>query len=76
MALPLEQIDEIAEELRGQCVLSLEDIAERDDLELDAADHAAIDERVFCCTGCSWWCEIDEMSDQVTDEWFCTDCED
>lgn len=75
MPLPVEHIERIAEELRGQCLISLEDIEERDDLNFDSADYAAIDERVFLCSRCGWWCEIDEMSEEVTDEWFCNECE-
>lgn len=69
-------IDKIVEELEGQCLVSLEDIIEREGYVFNSEHYSTIDERVFCCVTCGWWCPIEDMSDQVTDEWFCSDCDD
>ena len=67
MKLTLEQIHDIAEDLRGTC----QDINEEKFGELDSGDLAEIDSLVFECEQCGWWCGTDEMSsdiDQVCDE--------
>lgn len=70
------QLEQIVDDLRGQCARSLEDCLEEmgvDYLALDPADHAAIDERVFCCEGCAWWCEAEELNNE-TDRNLCDEC--
>ena len=66
------KIDEIAEELRGQCMLSLEDILEREGIDENDFDHSYLDSLVFLCEDCGWWCEISEMND--SGDWVCEDC--
>lgn len=41
--------------------------------QMTTADCAELDDRVFCCEVCGWWCGIDEMSE---DSWTCRDCKD
>lgn len=66
-----------AEELMGSC-RSLTDLGE----EFEGADNIRaftdrLDELVFCCEGCCWWCEIGELRNDGTDgEWLCEDCTD
>lgn len=63
-------IEKVADELQGQCVLSLEDVIERDQLIFDTSDYAYLDTLIFQCECCDWWCEINEMvGDQI-----CEDC--
>lgn len=33
-----------------------------------------LDDQIFRCTCCSWWCPVSEMSEQ-SEEPICTDCE-
>lgn len=58
-----DQIAEIAEELRGTPA-SLEGVmnvrgSSEDALTSD--DHQELDQHVFCCEECGWWCELSEM---------------
>lgn len=38
-----------------------------DDLTLE--DHDLIDNEMFLCDACGWWCEASELEEE-----FCTDC--
>lgn len=42
-----------------------------DDLTLEQLGE--IDQQIFLCVDCGWWCEISEMSD-IEDENVCDDC--
>lgn len=45
-----------------------------DDLTDD--DHNYIDNQIFLCTECGWWCEIHEESEECLDgERICKDCQ-
>jgi len=72
-----EVLDAIAENLRGQCVHDIEFFCEErginyDDLTLE--DLQYIDNIVFCCAGCGWWCEIGDVADGDQQELYCSDC--
>ena len=61
-----DQIAGIAEELRGT-PQSLEAVmASRDGGEdaLTVADCQELDQHVFCCEVCDWWCELSEMLEE------------
>lgn len=66
--------DEIAEELRGTAE-SLEAVCEHFEMAEAVNDESfcsEIDQLVFCCDTCGWWCEQSEMSED--EEWVCEDC--
>ena len=68
--------ERIASNLQGTCrslLVELEEI-EREDLELNQEFCNVLDSLVFECTGCSWWCEISEMTNDPEHDWHCTDC--
>lgn len=64
---------EAAEELEGTC-LSIHEVASEE--ETDDPDFCeALDDLVFLCSTCSWWCEVAERADDGEDgEPKCTDC--
>lgn len=70
------RINAIIEELRGTCKADYEVLTEeeRDDKEI----LQAIDQELFLCSRCDWWCEHCETSMQCEDstEPYCEDCED
>lgn len=64
----------IAEELRGTCK-TLECVLEENDaegLENSMEFCAQLDDIVFCCESCGWWCETSEMGNE---QQVCFDCE-
>lgn len=70
-------LEAIAEDLRGQCVHDIEFFCEErginyDDLTLE--DLQYIDNIVFYCAGCGWWCEITDIADGDQQELYCIDC--
>ena len=62
-------IDKMIDRLRGTCnePFPIEDYT----LE----DLAHLDEEIFQCVDCGWWCDISELSAIPSDECSCTDCE-
>lgn len=70
------QLELIVDRLRGQCLLSLEDVLEQMDLDywaLDRSDHSRIDDRVFLCDCCGWWCETEELNNETSRD-LCDQC--
>ncbi len=76
-------ISEIVEDLQGTCKsldnilewhgLTLEDFSEEQEDEL----NQAIDNSIFLCEGCGWWCEQgDYAEDSVNTQGLelCSDC--
>lgn len=61
--------NEIYEQLIGSCSDDLTD-EESDDLLL----MQQVDELMFRCACCGWWCEIEESSPATADEMTCLDC--
>lgn len=50
-----------------------------EDLGLDPLSPevtGAVDQQIFQCTECSWWCEMHDESSEFCghDEWICGDC--
>lgn len=74
-ASPTDHVDEVAHALQGTCK-SLAEVLEEHGLghlEDDRAFLEGLDNEVFCCDECSWWCELSEMSERH--EGVCTDCQ-
>lgn len=66
----------IAEELRGTSK-SLDDVLEELGSSYDAMTREwfyDLDQVVFQCEGCNWWCEISEMTEDPDFDWHCRDC--
>ena len=66
-----------ADALLGQCLKDLSDVLNdlgRPELENDTAFLAMIDERVFNCVSCGWWCSQDECNESPLGEWVCDEC--
>lgn len=72
-----DQVKTIVERLRGQCALDLEQVAVEEGLEyykITLADNDAIDDEVFLCEECGWWCGIEESADTDDDKLICDEC--
>ena len=73
--------DWIADQLRGQCVHDIEHFVDHciEDGRLTEAESEElrlldlIDQQVFLCDRCGWWCETSECNNQDGDE-HCDDC--
>lgn len=63
--------NELADQLQGtcKCLADFATEAEQNDIEL----MELLDDRVFECESCGWWCEISEASEK--DDSTCIDCE-
>lgn len=64
------KVEELAARLQGTCENAADEIEGLTDDELIELDNL-----VFCCTGCSWWCEIGEAVES-SDGDICQDCAD
>lgn len=81
MKLSIEQIEEVADFLRGTCLYSYEDALEevlgvRPDFYgdvMDKDDCQELDQLVFNCNCCGWWCDTSELS-PVKYEEICDQC--
>lgn len=60
---------EVVDELRGTCK-SLHDVMDCEEQE-DQRILQTIDDNLFCCNTCEWWCGFDEESNE---EGVCDDC--
>lgn len=59
--------DRAAAELTGTCQ-SLESLGEEFEGAINIlafTDH--LDELVFCCEGCNWWCDVSELNNHTPD---------
>lgn len=67
--------------LQGTCMNSLNDAVEAvtdgkyTEEDLTESNHDFIDNEIFCCDSCGWWCETSEMGESE-DEQICQDCVD
>lgn len=70
------KIQRVIDSLRGSTD-SIEATCEEEDLnyddELRQPEFNMIDEQIFLCETCGWWCETSEMSQDVDS--VCNDCE-
>ncbi len=73
MSKPLDfEIEEFIEQLRGTCKTIFELLPEgMGEEDLTKEDLQAIDEEIFRCESCSWWCD---KTDESEDGENCTDC--
>jgi hypothetical protein len=70
---PVQMAQAAAEQLTGTCQ-SISDLGEEfENLENDAKFCARLDELIFCCSKCDWWCDQSEMSEK--EDWVCDECE-
>ena len=73
-----EQVGQLAEELRGTVGTvdtAAEHLFDLSEDELTLEDCRALDDQVFLCTTCGWWCETSELcEDDDTGENVCQDC--
>lgn len=76
--ITVAQRTELIDDLTGSCMSLAEALATFDLTEDDLAlsDHQAIDEQIFCCDDCGWWCGVEEMNDQseALGGQYCTQC--
>lgn len=72
-------VNEIIEDLMGTCK-SLSDSVRNctchayDEGSLTQKQLEMIDMVIFCCEGCGWWCDADELGESDGDEQYCDDC--
>lgn len=64
------RMQEIVDNLNGTCSSILNVLNEGEEETKELNDY--IDQRIFECETCGWWCELSEMSE--SEEWSCTDC--
>lgn len=67
----------VADHLRGTCKCmhnALTELDLPDGIDYDATFCSELDQQVFCCTTCDWWCELSEMAEDQ--DGVCTDCAD
>lgn len=70
----MERIEEFVESLRGTC-RSIDEACNEFGMtfeDLTGEDLEYIDNEIFCCEDCGWWCELCETS--YTVENTCKDC--
>lgn len=65
-------VQKLVEDLQGTCKQLEEALPEEMELnDLTEEDHEFIDNEIFLCETCGWWCEISEQ----TMEGSCRDCD-
>lgn len=52
-----------------------EDWAEDNNVKITLADHIELDNLMFICDTCGWWCDISDLGDS-DDGRVCSQCED
>lgn len=66
--------EKIIYQLNGSCDSLEQALANNEAEELE--DHMPflnyMDNEIFCCECCNWWCPISEMNEQG--DWECRDC--
>jgi hypothetical protein len=79
MKMTIEEMDMLCNSTQGSCQ-SLEEVCYSlfgtypDEYENEMEICNFIDDRIFCCEGCSWWCEMSQMTNDLENEWTCVDC--
>lgn len=68
-----EKVHEIVAQHTGQCVNDPVEALEKIGLKDNREALAMIDNSVFYCENCSWWCDTDERHETDHGE-VCTDC--
>jgi hypothetical protein len=62
----------VANDLVGTCK-SIHEVCE-DGEENDITFCQELDDRVFCCTGCSWWSDVSDLGKDKNGELYCDEC--
>lgn len=47
---------------------------EMDEDELTTDDHQVLDNEIFECTECGWWCEVSQSTESADGENVCDEC--
>jgi len=83
MTVTEEQLTEIIDYLQGTCKSLEEGISAILDIECENADEYLtleqfyyIDEHIFLCDTCGWWCEVGDFSANDEDYMVCSECGD
>lgn len=63
-----EIIDKVCSHLEGTCHQSLDQVLRDEGIEggedsLTTDELRLIDDRIFCCSSCGWWCSADELAE-------------
>lgn len=79
MTLSYEQIEELIGHLQGTCGTATEGIQaivgeDYDDSILTEDNWDQINNSIFLCNTCNWWCETSEMSEIENGEDTCEGC--
>ena len=71
----LDQWNKIIEDLRGTCQSIIQVLSNhsREDLEDHSGFLGELDQQIFRCESCDWWCELSEESEVI--HGCCRDCE-
>lgn len=65
-----QQLEMLRSTLEGQCLITLEQAFEIHDIPDTIDNRQQMDEVMFLCEICDWWCPIEELTDNQT----CEDC--
>ncbi len=74
-----EEVQEAIDILQGTCDTldgAIQETTGNDELgedDLTSEQHNLIDNQIFLCTECNWWCEISEQAED-DNEPICQDC--
>jgi len=81
MKISNDQIEQIIQFLQGTCMNSLNDAVveicgeEFSEDDLTSENHDQIDNEIFLCDTCGWWCEVSQEADtEELGERICDDC--
>ena len=72
----LEAWNKIAADLEGS-TRHLDDVLadhKAESLEDDMRFLSWLDDQMFSCANCGWWCPIDEVNEWNGTDWVCDDC--
>lgn len=74
----LDAARKVAEVLQGTTLITIEQalvqIEANPALETDQTFCGELDQLVFECNECGWWCELSEMSNRPEYDYVCDDC--
>lgn len=79
MKLTQEKLNELIYALQGSCSTIAEQLEMRWELsedDLTMENYLAIDDAIFCCSVCNWWCPASEetATAQGKSDLGCSDC--
>lgn len=69
-------IEQVIEDLTGSCD-SLHSVLNSygfTDDDMTSEKYLRLDEEIFCCDSCGWWCEINEEHENDNGDRVCDDC--